>query len=311
MNRTRRVLPRLCSLAIAAAASLHLDAAIAATVADHPWIRPYAGSTLSRREDAGWGEYKVVVGLDAKGKTDDEVIRSAPVSGERTRLFYENPAGRSAQEIVTNYKEALQAAGFTVLFECGETSCGPGWASSRWSRVNGMKYVAPDMRYLSARRSTDSEESHVAVLVAKARHQIDVVQGKPMERKMAGVTAAAIEKGLAAEGRVVLDGILFDHDQATIQPESKAALDTIAQFLRKDATLAVHIVGHTDAVGTLEHNMALSRARAQAVVDALVKDYGIGASRLAAHGVGPLAPSRTNLSEPGRAHNRRVEMVQR
>lgn len=62
---------------------------------------------MSRRENAGFREYKVVVGLDQKGKTDEEVMKTVPVSGELTRLFYENPRDRSPQEIFANYKEGL------------------------------------------------------------------------------------------------------------------------------------------------------------------------------------------------------------
>ena len=51
------------------------------------------------------------------------------------------------------------------------------------------------------------------------------------------------------------------------------------------------------------------RASAQAVVDALVHDFGVAAGRLSAHGVGPLAPWADNQSSAGRARNRRVELV--
>jgi len=51
--------------------------------------------------------------------------------------------------------------------------------------------------------------------------------------------------------------------------------------------------------------------RAKAVVDALVKDYGISAKRLNGKGVGPLSPVGTNKTEEGRQLNRRVELVER
>ena len=71
------------------------------------------------------------------------------------------------------------------------------------------------------------------------------------------------------------------------------------------------IVGHTDSNGALDYNLKLSQQRAQAVVDALVKGYGIAPARLSAHGVGPLSPAKTNRSEQGKSQNRRVEMVAR
>jgi outer membrane protein OmpA-like peptidoglycan-associated protein len=55
--------------------------------------------------------------------------------------------------------------------------------------------------------------------------------------------------------------------------------------------------------------VALSQQRAQAVVGALVKDYGVDAKRLAAKGVAGFAPVASNANEDGRGRNRRVEMV--
>ena len=71
----------------------------------------------------------------------------------------------------------------------------------------------------------------------------------------------------------------------------------------------VWVVGHTDYSGTAEANVTLANARAAAVVKALSQKYGIDGKRLAAYGVGPYAPVASNLSEEGRAKNRRVELV--
>ncbi len=278
---------------------------------DHALIQPYPGSVLSRRDNAGFSPYKAVVGLDPKGKTDDEVIKTVTVSGELTRLSYENPKERSPLEILANYREGLEKAGFKVLFQCAAAECGPGWASSRWGRVTGLRYVSSDMSFLSARREADTGTDYVAISVIRRRHSIDVLQGKPMQTGLVTVSEAALESGLEAEGRVVLDGIFFDHDQATITADSKAALDVIAKFLADNPRLSVFIVGHTDGVGAFDHNLALSRQRAQAVVDRLVAEYKVASARLAAHGVGPLAPARSNATDRGKAANRRVEMVAR
>jgi OOP family OmpA-OmpF porin len=62
-------------------------------------------------------------------------------------------------------------------------------------------------------------------------------------------------------------------------------------------------------VGSLDANMALSQARAEAVVQALVTRHGVAAARLKGYGVGPLAPVATNDGDEGRAKSRRVELV--
>jgi outer membrane protein OmpA-like peptidoglycan-associated protein len=278
---------------------------------DHPLVQPYPGSTLTRRDDNGFTEYKVVTGLDRQGKTDDSIILTATVPGDLTRISYENPKGRSALEILANYREGLEKAGFKILFQCASAECGPGWASSRWGRVTGIRYVSSDMNFVSARRDGDEGPVVVSVSIMRLRHSVDVLVGKPMQTGLVTVSEAAIKSGLMAQGRVVLDGILFDHDKATIKAESRSALDVIGAFLAANPSLGVFIVGHTDSVGGLEHNLSLSQKRAQAVVDRLVQEYKVAPARLSAHGVGPLSPEKTNVTDAGKSRNRRVEMVAR
>ena len=90
-----------------------------------------------------------------------------------------------------------------------------------------------------------------------------------------------------------------------------AALSAVAAYLSDHPELRFHVVGHTDAQGSFDHNTRLSQQRAASVVAALVRDHGIAADRLDAHGVGPLAPVFSNVSDAGRARNRRVELVER
>jgi outer membrane protein OmpA-like peptidoglycan-associated protein len=87
------------------------------------------------------------------------------------------------------------------------------------------------------------------------------------------------------------------------------ALAEIAKLLEASGGLKVWVVGHTDYVGSAESNVTLAGARARAVVQALVKQHGIDAKRLASFGVGPYAPIAPNAGEEGRARNRRVELV--
>lgn len=296
-------------LGLAFASVLLSSAVDAAEVKHHPAVTPYAGSVATRRDDDGFKTYSLVTAVNEKGKTDEEVLHTLKVKGNLIRFAYENPKDRSAHEIYTNYRQGLEKGGFKILYACAADECGARYATSRWGRVTGMKYFTPEMRYLAAKGSRDGQEIYVAVLVAKLRHQVEIVEISQMETGL--VTAESIGEGLKAEGRVVLDGIFFDTDKATIKAESKPALDAIATFLRDNAALKAYIVGHTDGTGAFEHNMQLSQDRAAAVLAALVNDYKIAPDRLAAHGVGPLSPARTNKTDAGRTKNRRVELVER
>jgi outer membrane protein OmpA-like peptidoglycan-associated protein len=73
--------------------------------------------------------------------------------------------------------------------------------------------------------------------------------------------------------------------------------------------LKVWVVGHTDCIGSAEPNVALSTARAAAVVKVLTQKMGGEQKRLASFGAGPYSPPASNATEEGRTRNRRVELV--
>ena len=114
---------------------------------------------------------------------------------------------------------------------------------------------------------------------------------------------------LAAAGRWATQGILFETGKASLQPESNPTLKQIADALKQHADLRVRIEGHTDNVGSAPLNLQLSQARAAAVKDALVKEFGIDPSRLETAGLGDTKPVADNGTAEGRSSNRRVEVV--
>jgi outer membrane protein OmpA-like peptidoglycan-associated protein len=108
---------------------------------------------------------------------------------------------------------------------------------------------------------------------------------------------------------VVVPGIYFDFDAATLKAPSKPALEGIAALLRKQGAWRLRIEGHTDNVGGDRYNDDLSARRAAAVKVALETDYGIDPSRLTSKGFGARNPIETNATIAGRARNRRVELA--
>lgn len=140
--------------------------------------------------------------------------------------------------------------------------------------------------------------------------ELTIIEEKAMEQYVVA-DADALAKEISLSGKVAVYGIHFDTGKAVVKPDSKKALDEIAKLLKEDTGFKIYVVGHTDSVGQFNSNMSLSMARAEAVVEALVKQYGIDSGRLKAHGVGPLVPASTNRSDEGRTANRRVELVER
>lgn len=118
-----------------------------------------------------------------------------------------------------------------------------------------------------------------------------------------------LDDSLAQNCRVVVPGIYFDFDAATLKAPSKPALEGIAALLRKQGAWRLRIEGHTDNVGGDRYNDDLSARRAAAVKVALETDYGIDPSRLTSKGFGARNPIETNATIAGRARNRRVELA--
>jgi outer membrane protein OmpA-like peptidoglycan-associated protein len=275
---------------------------------DHRLITRYPGSTVQRRDTKDFDRYGLVVGLEPKGMK----FKTEEVQGTTTRIVYENPPDRSTVEIFRNYRQALERADAEILFSCEIDACGPAYARGRWNRENGLFAATDgDPRYLAARVGSGNATAYVAVMVGKARTQLDVVETTVMDEGLIAVDPSALANTIESAGSVRIYGILFDVDKADIRPESTQTLEAIATLLRSKPELSLFVVGHTDTTGALEHNLKLSDARARAVVAALTGRYGIAGARLDAHGVGPLAPVAPNTTDAGRQRNRRVELVAR
>jgi outer membrane protein OmpA-like peptidoglycan-associated protein len=102
--------------------------------------------------------------------------------------------------------------------------------------------------------------------------------------------------------------ILFAVDSTTIRPDLRDDLAALAANLQRYPDTTVDVVGHTDNTGTASYNQNLSQRRAQAVTNVLMAN-GVAPARLRAIGRGEDAPIASNLTEEGRAQNRRVEII--
>lgn len=106
----------------------------------------------------------------------------------------------------------------------------------------------------------------------------------------------------------ILD-LTFEIDRDKIQKDDLERLKVIGVFLTKYPNSTAVIEGHTDNVGTHEHNMQLSQERAESVVTYLVDEVHIDRSRLRAVGYGFSRPIGDNSTEEGKRQNRRIEAV--
>lgn len=120
---------------------------------------------------------------------------------------------------------------------------------------------------------------------------------------------AALKQVLQTQGHAVLAGLDFASGSAQLQDGSRQSLADLAAVLSQEPGWRVMIVGHTDNVGGLDGNIALSRRRAAAVRSTLERDFDLPRARLEVAGAGFLAPLTQNGTAAGRDINRRVEVV--
>jgi len=210
-----------------------------------------------------------------------------PVEGKFTFITYSFTGERanepSGLAVVRNYENAIRKVGGTILQSDPQ----------RW--VNG-KIVK------------DGQEAWVQAEKGNGKIWLRIVEKKEMEQYIEA-DAAAFSNDINTTGHAAVYGINFDTGKSTIKPESAQAIGEIAKLLEADPGLKIHVVGHTDNVGGVDSNIKLSQDRAEAVLQALVRDHAIAPSRLRSFGCGQFAPVASNDTEEGRAKNRRVELV--
>lgn len=315
---------RACTLAVFAIVALSVSNAGAQAGRDHPLISRFPGSAIKSADVKDFDEISVPTGRVrlrqvTPSRSVAEVDKTLSLEGKVTRLVYTNPMGRASLEIFRSYQQALTKAGFQTIFACSGTECADAGTNEevpgmgRWC-VQGLD-CEDVMRYIVAKLPREHGDVYVAVKVllngySTAGTMVNVIELKPMEKDLVKVNAEAMRSDIGAVGHTPIYGVYFDTGKAAIKPESDATLTEIAKLLRANSTLKLHVVGHTDNVGTAASNMELSKQRAAAVVNALVTKYQIPAARLDSAGVGPFSPVATNRTEEGRSKNRRVELVE-
>jgi OOP family OmpA-OmpF porin len=125
----------------------------------------------------------------------------------------------------------------------------------------------------------------------------------------AGSNEDRLARYLASSGSgsmsIDLDRVGFESGSSSLTPKSREQIDNIASVMRAYPKSTIVVEGHTDNVGRESANLALSRARAEAVAKTLTA-AGIAADRVRAEGFGSQKPVADNSTAAGRAQNRRV-----
>jgi len=106
-----------------------------------------------------------------------------------------------------------------------------------------------------------------------------------------------------------VNNILFETEKNELSSAAQEELDGVGKFLKEKPQAFAALFGYTDDTGKAEYNMELSRRRAEAVADYLLKNYELGSDRVVANWYGAANPIDSNDTPEGRAQNRRVEVA--
>lgn len=278
-------------------------------------------ATLAAEDVAGLDSYA----MPTAGWTPEGLPVLTGTGEVRQQAWRIDAPGLTTLQLLQPLEDQLTAAGFEVLFTCTDDACG-GFDFRFATPVlpaPAMHVDLGDYRYIATRRTTDGQTELLSLLASRssAAGFVQVIRvGTPDDAPVAAAEAPAIRavaptitgdlaQELETRGRFVLADLAFETGSAQLGDATFASLQDLADYLRANPDRTVALVGHTDSVGSLDGNIALSKRRAGSVLERLVTTYDIPRRQLEAEGMGYLSPVASNLTEAGRDANRRVEVI--
>jgi outer membrane protein OmpA-like peptidoglycan-associated protein len=257
-------------------------------IPEHPVIKPFPNSVLAENMSKynKFDQFEFFI-QNKKTKQREKIN----VKGQYWKLLYEvrKPNGERVQDISTvefleNYKNAALEKGGEVLWE--------------------------DRGVLDIRIPRDDGGNTYCQIMPSAnlgQIYLNIIDEKGFKQSLTfGVDD--LKSALDKDGKVILYGILFDLDKASLKQESVKQLSNMVALLLKYPTLKIEIQGHTDNQGKDDYNMKLSKNRAE-TVSSYLQLFGVDKNRLVSKGFGESKPIASNDTEEGRAQNRRVELI--
>jgi len=239
------------------------------------------------------GGYSIMGGANGKvtlhGTVPSEDARTAAVDGA-TAIF---GAGNVTDELIIDTTAVTGPSAETLGKVLGALKgAGSGWMAD----VSGT-----DSLTLTGEVASDTAKASIVKAVTAAFAPGTVVD------KLTVAAASSADTGAveAINKEIRLRGVNFVTGSATLTGPSTTTLDRVAKLLTDAKSVRAEVQGHTDSQGDAAANLALSTARAKAVVAYLV-GKGIAADRLVAKGYGETQPIASNDTDAGRAKNRRV-----
>lgn len=236
---------------------------------------------------------------------------------------------QSVQERAAAFAGAIEASGFDVLLQCHAATCGGFDFTARMDLGPSPEMFVDfgDFSYISATipeaetgiavtisRSGPAQFVHAVQIAPRGPDAVTTLNARDLSQSSSTGSAAdsdvpALIQRLPELGAVTLDDLSFRTGASELSGRDYPSLVALAAFLADNRDRRIMLVGHTDSEGSLDSNVRLSEARANAVRTHLVEQMDVDPARIEATGIGFLAPRASNDTAPGREANRRVEAV--
>lgn len=275
-----------------------------------------------------------------RAAADAQVVRSAPVDLQKARAalqqaeaaltagdepgtvdHYAYLAMRRTDAAIEAGKiaaadQAVVAAGAQRERILAEIRSREAESQRRQAQVSLVEAEAARSQAEAARRQAEAARGQAEAERKQAGQQLAEAQAaraaslavderaKKLAAQLEEMKAKQTERGIV----LTLGDVLFDSGRADMKSGALRTLEQLAAFLKENPERDVVIEGHTDSVGSVEFNQALSERRALTVKNALL-ERGITANRVTARGFGPARPLVGNDTPAGRQQNRRVEIL--
>ena len=150
----------------------------------------------------------------------------------------------------------------------------------------------------------------VLLLASCATTKSDKTIADDLNQRIKASGLKNVDVKTTSRGVTITAGALnFPADSAQITAETAKRLDAIGNLLKGYTDKKMLIQGHTADVGDKASQLDLSKKRAQAVADYLVRKGAVKAPQLIIEGKGGTVPLAGNDTDEGRAKNRRVEIT--
>lgn len=269
----------------------------------------------------------------ATGTWDGNQVPTRDVTGLTRTGIWQIPENidTTIAEVANAIETQLRDQGYRIDLTCRENTCG-GFDFRRsldMGRSPDMHVDIGNFHYVSA--TPEDGEGAAAITISRGGETIYVhvahigaaLEDSPWvtssSRAPGDIDAPAPTRGIATTaeailnltdiGAVPLDDLYFETGASDLSGRDYPSLVALAEFLATNSSRRVVLVGHTDAEGGRDSNIALSEARAEAVRRHLIDQMDVNPAQVDAAGIGYLAPRATNETAGGREANRRVEVV--